>query len=794
MRSEPLALDMQQELTLALEQANTALKQQQPELAKTIYQHLVEQNVADPRPYCNLGALALMEECSEAAIGWLKQALHHDANHARSHLNLGMALHLQAREEEAVHSLRRAIELDPDLVEAWNNLGVALMALDRPEEAIEAYRGALQRQQDNSRAAVNLSVLLANHGHAVAGENLLRDLPAAAVNGSVLFHLGEMLRLQGRGEEAMAAYEECMAREPGDWDLRFGVGLALIACGEPDEALAVLLPLLAMRPDDANPLVAVGWSLFKIGEVQQAVELLGRALQLDPSLVRAYNLLGLCFSLQGKQEEAVEQYRAGLALEPKDVELRCNLAGSLRNQGDLDRSMAEMDTLLEEEPDCLAALIIQMFSCSISSEELAPLNLDLGRRYWQLQRRSSSSLALGASTQPASAPIVPAQELEQAPVLLPAETAVEQVSEEEAPAHDGRLRVGFLSAEIGDHVVGSFLAPFLRFHNRDRFAVELFVASRRFDPTATRLAAQAERHWLLYGMDVGRARELIRRRRLDVLVETSGFTSDSGIDLLSERCAPIQCHYIGYHASTGLDTMDFFIGDGETVPEEFAPQFVERLWRLPRPWLAREPERDLPPALSVNQEPIPVLGSFNQMAKVRGETLRFWAAALQAVPLARLLLKDRSTTDATIRNRILSTLAEEGIDPKRVEFLPHQGTWQDHMNCYNRLDIALDTTPWSSATTGFDALSMGVPLVAIRGRCTSARMSSAILKGLGHPEWIAETPERYGEIVASLSADLAKLRKGKQALRQELFESPLMDGEHLSLALEKTFEAMTKMT
>ena len=273
-------------------------------------------------------------------------------------------------------------------------------------------------------------------------------------------------------------------------------------------------------------------------------------------------------------------------------------------------------------------------------------------------------------------------------------------------------------------------------------------------------------------------------------VETSGFTANSGIELLAERCAPVQCHYIGYHATTGLDTIDWFIGDAETVPEAFAPQFVERLWRLPRPWLARAADASLPAAAAAADGSGVMFGSFNQLAKVREETLAFWAAALRAVPESRLVVKDRATVDEASCERIRAALGRQGVAPERLLFWHHLGSWQEHMALYNQLDVALDTTPWSSATTGFDAVAMGVPLVAIRGGCTAARMSSAIVRGLGRPEWSAETPAAYGAVVAELCADLPALRAGRQQRQRAALASPLFDPVDLCRSLEQAFEAM----
>jgi predicted O-linked N-acetylglucosamine transferase (SPINDLY family) len=794
------------DLESLLQEALTALQAGEIARAELIYGALLKAGHADVRMFSNLAALALQRKQADEAITWLERGLELDPHHPRCLLNLGMALELKGLTPEAIAALRSALAADPSLAEAWNNLGVALTnAPAGPEveadgeaqnranqeaihEAIAAYRRALELRPQYGQAAINLARLLADQGDPLAGEAVLRALPPEAMGGEELFGLGEMLRLLGRFEESTAFYGEALTKEPGNGDLRLGVGIALISCGQADQAVMELLPLLAQRPEDPLPMLATGWALQALGETRQAMDFFRKAVALDPAQVRARNLLGLCHNDLGEHSEAIHQFRAGLQESPKDVELRCNLAGALRHQGDLDGSIREIEQLLEEFPTCKEACNIQLFSCSVASERLAPLALEVGARYWELVRRQPQPLApleLGLGLPPAAAAwrgANPGPAMAEVPRVGPIQV------------DDRRVRIGFLSAEIGNHVVGSFLSSFLDHYDRSRFAVELFVASRRFDATAERMAAQADHHWLLSGMAPDLARALIRSRQLSILVETSGFTRDSGIELLAERCAPVQCHYIGYHATTGLDTIDWFMGDQETVPESFAPQFVEGLWRLPRPWLARRPDPSLPPALSTASGPEPVLGSFNQLTKVREETLSHWLAALQALPGAHLVIKDRSVNDPVVRERITAFLGRGGVAADRIRFLPPIGSWEEHMAAYNQLDVALDATPWSSATTGFDALAMGVPLVAIRGGCTSARMSSAILKGLGRPEWIAETPDQFGAIVAGLCADLPALRAGRQSLREEVLACPLFDGADLCRALEQAFQAMAAQT
>ena len=751
-------------LEIRLLAARAAIDASELQRADLIYRELAATGVADPRPYCNLGVLALMQNRASEAITWLRQALVQDPDHARSHLNLGQALQLDKRPQEAMTAFRLALSLDPQLAEAWNNLGSMLAGEGKLEQAMAAYRRALSIRSDYVQAAANLS--------------------------NVLFSLAETLRLQGRLDEAIASYEECLCWVNGDHHLVLPVAQGLILCGQADQALISLLPQLAIRPADSELLTLVGSALQELGEFGQAIEHYHRAVQLDPGQLNAHIQLGHCYSILGLQSKAIRQLQAGLAIAPTSLGLRCNLAVALRCQGYLDASMAELEQVLQQEPEQQQALMIQLFNCSISSEQLSPLALELSQRFWRGVRRPIPSPGLGVpgadnlgqlGDQPSS--------LQLAQIALAAAGSQHGSAVSIGPA-DGRIRIGFLSAEIGNHVVGTFLSSFLAHYDRSRFAVELFVANRRFEANATTMAHQVDHHWMLNGMEVGPARELLRSRQIDVLVDTTGFTANTAITLLAERCAPIQCHYIGYHATTGLDTIDWFIGDDETLPEAFASQFVEGLWRLPRPWLARAPNPNLPLAMSTTTEPGPVLGCFNQLVKLSQETLAYWAAALQAVPASRLVIKDRSTVDAEACARISGYLAGLGVAPDRISYCGYRGSWMEHMDDYNGIDLALDATPWSSATTGFDALEMGVPLVAIRGRCTSARMSAAILRGLGRPEWIANSPNQFAAIVSELCADLARLRAGKQVLRQQVQSSPLFDGADLSRCLQQAFIEM----
>ena len=59
-------------------------------------------------------------------------------------------------------------------------------------------------------------------------------------------------------------------------------------------------------------------------------------------------------------------------------------------------------------------------------------------------------------------------------------------------------------------------------------------------------------------------------------------------------------------------------------------------------------------------------------------------------------------------------MGKHGITQDRIVFI---ATDVNHLECYNYIDIALDTFPHTGGTTTCETLWMGVPLVTLVGQC-----------------------------------------------------------------------------
>ena len=496
---------------------------------------------------------------------------------------------------------------------------------------------------------------------------------------------------------------------------------------------------------------------------RESISYYQRAIEVDPGQNRYHLNLGNAYLEVGLLDQAVEAYRRALELNPSDTGVLHNLAIGLRLQGFLEQSLACSESALAISPDCRNNFFAKMFTYSTSRLSGSAEMLAAARRGWDRALMADSG-----------------------PDLLEPSNGGMGLS-----VNQRKFRIGLLSGEVGEHCVSTFIHPLLEYYSRDRFEIEIISTVARSEERALVLSRKADDSFVLNIHDPD-ARSFVRGRRYDLILETSGYTDHSALPVLASRCAPIQCHYIGFHASTGLGTIDYFIGDHELTPPEFEVQFHERLWRLPRAWLASIPYEDPPRAFCGVDSSLPILAAFSQISKIGPDTIRYWAAAMRRVPSARLLIKDKYANSRVACERILSQLADHQIDPQRVCFMPRDLGWHEHMARYNEVDLALDTTPWSSATTAFDALSMGVPMVAIRGNCTASRMSSSIIKASGHSEWVVTEPMAFADVVESLLGDLDGLREGKGSLQRQILASPLFDAKDMARHLENAFEQMVR--
>jgi predicted O-linked N-acetylglucosamine transferase (SPINDLY family) len=154
-------------------------------------------------------------------------------------------------------------------------------------------------------------------------------------------------------------------------------------------------------------------------------------------------------------------------------------------------------------------------------------------------------------------------------------------------------------------------------------------------------------------------------------------------------------------------------------------------------------------------------------AKLSPATLAMWGELLARTPGSRLMLKSIGLNSVADRHWIDRAISAHGVDLSRVVILKPTATAAEHLACYDRIDVALDPTPYNGTTTTAESLWMGVPVLTLEGDRHSARVGSSLMRRVGLPEFVAALPEVYIAKAAMLAREgrsvLGPLRKSLRA-------------------------------
>lgn len=361
-----------------------------------------------------------------------------------------------------------------------------------------------------------------------------------------------------------------------------------------------------------------------------------------------------------------------------------------------------------------------------------------------------------------------------------------------------KLRIGYLSPDLGYHPVGYFFINILKAHSPDH--VEVFLFSNRDEEDGDDALSQEFRehvgtdHWMwTRSLPAGDLVRAIKDRGIDILVEMAGHTAHNRLDVLAHRAAPVQVSWLGYPNTTGLTTVDYRFSDSITEPEgEADRRSTESIWRLPNGFHSIRMPADAPPV-----DPPPCLkngyitfGTYNNMNKLGSESIALWSDLLKRVPRSRIIIKHSTLRVLNNRQALLSRFAMHGIQAWRVDLRETTPGTAAHLRTYGDIDIALDPLAYNGTTTSCDALFMGVPILTLPGRTHASRVTASLLHRLGMDGWIARDREDFletGSLVAQNPVMLEELRKNQ---RRRFLESPLGNGSILAADLEDAYREM----
>lgn len=332
-----------------------------------------------------------------------------------------------------------------------------------------------------------------------------------------------------------------------------------------------------------------------------------------------------------------------------------------------------------------------------------------------------------------------------------------------------KLRIGFVSGDFRDrHPVSFFFSPI--WHSLDRNKYELYaysnIAAHHENEGTERFRSTADYWRNVRHVGDREMAEMIKLDEIDILVDLSGYTSDHRLPVFALKPAPVQISWVGYHATTGLDTMDYYATIFPVKKSlDLEQQFKEKLIYMYLPKNFDQAGEHV----SINTLPVLdngyfTFGSFNRTNKLNDEVFDAWVAVLKAVPDSRMVV---GNMPKVVWEDVTRQFNSRGINNERFELRELAGM-ETYLSYHNDVDLLLDTFPFTGGTVTSHAAWMGVPTVSFAGETLVSRQGAAIMYSLGLPQFVAEDVKDYVRIAVQWADKPNELNLIRQALRSRM--------------------------
>ena len=295
--------------------------------------------------HAGIGQIALMRGERELAENHFRIALRTGEDpHALA--GLGGLLLERGDLDGALRHLGRAADLAPYDAMLQLMLGQAYFRRDTPAFAEQALANALRLKPDLHQARPLLASLLLKSGRrteAAAEYAQLLDVPGHETAAQV--GLGDVMRAEGRFEDAVSHYRAALAREPAQVDPVRALAWSLTRLGRIEEAIASYDAALRHLPEDAVLHAGRADLLMLARRLPEAAEAWRAALARNPADVQAHMRLALIYEYMGQLDAARVHADLALTARPGDTEMALVRIRALLRDGDDDGARAALDAL-----------------------------------------------------------------------------------------------------------------------------------------------------------------------------------------------------------------------------------------------------------------------------------------------------------------------------------------------------------------------------------------------------------------------------------------------------------------
>jgi predicted O-linked N-acetylglucosamine transferase (SPINDLY family) len=221
------------------------------------------------------------------------------------------------------------------------------------------------------------------------------------------------------------------------------------------------------------------------------------------------------------------------------------------------------------------------------------------------------------------------------------------------------------------------------------------------------------------------------------------------------RLAPLQITTWGHAATSGLDSIDVFLGSSLLDPPGAERFYSETLVRLDPPPISYRPQferatRADRAALGLPDDARLYVCS-QSLLKLQPDFDALLARLLARDPqgLAVIVGQSSHQSPGILRRRMATAIPDFADRVRLIDRLPDR----QFAALLFTADAVLDSLHFAGGSTAYDLVSLGVPFVTLPGPSSKGRVGYMLYRSLGIEDLIARDPDHYVELALRLAQD-----------------------------------------
>ena len=568
-----------------------------------------------------------------------------------------------------------------------------------------------------------------------------KDFQLQNIYATILYNLKEF-------NQAIEIYKLALNLNPNFYQAQYNLAKLYCDLKNYEKANIELQKCLNLEPNSIEVLLLLGNLNLKFKKYQLAEKNYLSILDKNPKDFRGYYSLGNLFKKKQQFEEAIKYYNKAIYINSKDFASHNNLANIYQELGQYRLAVNNYKKAIKINPKLLSTYSNYIYSLNFFEHFNYNEFLEVIKKF----KKNIPKLKFNQNIKKNNL--------------------------------NKKINIGFLSGDFGIHPVSFFLIDLIDKINKKKFNLFAYSNSERNDSMTNELKKKFSSWIQVNNMNDETLIKIIKKDNIDILFDLSGHTGHNRLSIFVNRAAPIQITWLGYNASTGLSEIDYIIVDPHVILDKEKKLFSEKLLFMPETFQNIKIKENVK-ILDKNENKKDVIfGCFNRFSKINDEVINIWSKILEKNKSAKIFLKSKEFSDIYFKKKIIQKFKHYKINEEQIILDGKEYSREEFMNLYNKIDIMLDTFPYSGITTSIEGIWMGVPLLTLVGKRYYSRIGYSINNNLKLNDWNVFNKNDYVRTALSKAGNYKDLIKLKASLRDRIEASPIFDSDSFA----KNFE------